>query len=86
MNELMAGIKKLKRSIDALAVAGWNPKPVPLLCHCGRLFRSGMKTWLPHWNKDHPKLAKKYRAKSDHERVNLLLTMMRAAKNSKVAT
>jgi uncharacterized C2H2 Zn-finger protein len=80
MNDLMAGIKKLTRSVEAIAVAGWNPKPVPLLCQCGRLFRGGQKTWLPHWNKDHTKLAQKYKAKSNHDRVNLLLKMMRAAK------
>lgn len=83
MNDLMAGIKKLTRSIEAAAVAGWSPKPTPLLCQCGRRFNGGMKTWLPHWNKDHPKLAKKYKAESNHERVNLLLKMMRAAKKAK---
>lgn len=80
MNELMTAIKKLTRSVEAAAVAGWSPKPVRLLCRCGRLFTGGMKTWLRHWNADHPRLAKQYKAKTDHERCNLLLEMMRAAK------
>lgn len=80
MKNLMAAITKLTNHIDAMALAGWNPKPPPLLCRCGRLFRGGMKTWLPHWRKDHPKLAKKYDTELKKERVNLLLEMMRDAK------
>lgn len=79
-NDLMAGINKLVKHIDAMALAGWNPKPPALLCRCGRRFNGGMKTWLPHWRKDHPKLAKKYDTVLKKERVNLLLKMMRAAK------
>lgn len=83
MNDLMAAIKQLTKHIDVLALAGWNSKPPPLLCRCGRLFRGGMKTWLPHFRKAHPKLAKRYDTDLKKDRGNLLLGMMRKARGGR---
>lgn len=81
MKNLMAAINQMTRAVELWATQAMMPeKPTPMRCVCKRLFRGGMKTWLPHWKKDHPKLCAAYQKKTGHDRANLMLGMMRKAK------
>ena len=83
MQNILKAVEKLTNSIEAMVRIPVleEQKRHPLRCRCGRLFRK-IETWVPHWREDHARLAKAYDKKSHHDRISLILEMMRAVKSN----
>lgn len=88
MKSILAAMNRLTNTMEAMIhFDGLEPKRGhPLKCRCGRIFKK-LKTWTAHLNADHPRWAKALRKKTHHDRVNVLLGMMRSAspRSGKVA-